>query len=231
MKPHLRQQWCIGAITAAFLACMEDVLHLYQLPYDPAYPQICFDERPCVLHNDVVELLPMKPGRVQRYDYEYKREGTCNLLVAFEAHTGFRLVEVSKQRTSADYTRFMQRLLAQYPAAQKIVLVQDNLNTHTPASFYKHLEAGEAFALAQRFQMHYTPKKASWLNMAEIEINALVRQGLKGRRIGSMEEMQRIMAALVKERNEKHCSVHWQFTPEKARVKLCRHYDKVLSKN
>jgi len=173
----------------------------------------------------------MKPGRVQRFDYEYKREGTSNLLVAFEPLTGFRIIEVSKQRTAADYTRFMQRVAEHYGSAKKIRLVQDNLNTHTSGSFYGSLNAEEAFALGQRFEMHYTPKKASWLNMAEIEINAVVRQGLKGRRIGSIDGMIEVIEPLVKERNNNKTTVTWQFTPEKARVKLRRHYDRVVSKN
>jgi len=226
----LRQQWCIGRINGEFLARMENILYLYSLSYDPAYPLLCFDERPCVLRNDVVELLPMKPGRAQRFDYEYKRCGTCNLLVAFEPLSGFRIIEVSHRRTAQDYTRFMQRVARHYASAEKILLVQDNLNTHTPGSFYATLHADEAFDLAQCFEMHYTPKKASWLNMAEIEINAVVRQGLKGCRIGSIDAMSGVMEPLVKERNEKGITVNWQFTPEKAREKLSRHYDLVLSK-
>ena len=210
---------------------MEQILHLYSLDYDPARPLICFDERPCVLHKDKVEPLAMKPGQAARFDYEYERRGTCNLLVALEPLSGFRIVEVSKQRRGVDFTRFMQRLSAHYASADKIILVQDNLNTHKPGSFYTHLPAPAAFDLAQRFEMTYTPKKASWLNMAEIEISALVRQGLKDRRIGSQAEMVRIVEQIVKERNEKRVRVNWQFTPEQARDKLSRHYDRVLSKN
>jgi|SRR5690606_32439481 len=209
---------------------MEDVLWLYNLPYDRDYPQVCFDERPCVLHGEVVEPLLMQPGKPLREDYEYERKGTCCLLVAFEPKTGFRMVEVSKQRTAADYTRFMKKLAAHYPEAKRIRLVQDNLNTHTAASFYKELPAAEAFALSQRLEFHYTPKKASWLNMAELELSVLVRQCL-GRRIATEEEMAEEVGQLVKERNEAGATVEWQFTPSAARQKLGRHYQRVRSKD
>lgn len=209
---------------------MEVILHLYSLPYDARYPVVCFDERPCVLHGEVVEPLEMKPDKPVRYDYEYERKGTCCLLVAFEPLTGFRMVEVSTQRTAEDYTRFMQHLAAHYGQAERIRLVQDNLNTHTAASFYKHLSASEAFALAQRFEFHYTPKKGSWLNMAEIELSVIVRQCL-GRRISSQEEMDAEIGQLVKERNEEGATVNWQFTPALAREKLQRHYRQVCHMN
>ena len=209
---------------------MEDVLHLYSLPYDRAYPVVCFDERPCVLHGEVVQPLPMEPGKPRREDYEYERKGTCCLLVAFEPLTGFRLVEVSKQRTASDYTRFMQQLSAHYAEALCIRLVQDNLNTHTAGSFYKTLAASDAFALAQRFAFHYTPKKASWLNMAELELSVIVRQCL-GRRIATQEAMAEEVGQLAGERNEQRATVQWQFTPALAREKLERHYQRVRNKN
>lgn len=209
---------------------MEALLALYRRRYDADYPVVCFDERPCVLHSEVVAPLPMQPGRPRCYDYEYQRQGTCSLLVAFEPLTGHRIVEVSKQRTASDYTRFMQHVAAHYQAAERIELVQDNLNTHTAGSFYKHLPAEAAFALSQRFSMHYTPKKASWLNMAEIEISVLVRQCL-GRRIESQQRLTQEIGQLVKERNVAQARVTWQFTPQAAREKLRRHYQKVCSKN
>ena len=209
---------------------MEDLLHLYGLPYDEIFPVVCFDERPCLLHGEVVEPLVMKPGKPRRQDYEYERKGTCCLLVAFEPRTGFRMVEVSERRTAGDYTRFMQRVAAHYGAAERIRLVQDNLNTHTAASFYKHLPARDAFALAQRFEAHYTPKKGSWLNMVEIEISVLVRQCL-GRRIERQETMASEIGQLVKERNEAGATVNWQFTPALARARLQRHYREVCPTN
>ena len=209
---------------------MEDILHLYGLPYDVAYPQVCFDERPCGLHGQVVEPLSVAAGKPLREDYEYVRNGTCCLLIAFEPLTGFRMVEVSERRTAKDYTRFMQRVAGHYRSARRIRLVQDNLNTHTAASFYKELPAGEAFALAQCFEWHYTPKKASWLNMAEIELSVLVRQCL-GRRIESRQVLSAEIGQLIKERNEAGATVHWQFTPRAAREKLKRHYQKVYPRN
>ncbi len=205
-------------------------MHLYSLPYEARRPVVCFDERPCVLHGEVVEPLPIKPGKVRREDYEYERKGTCCLLVAFEPLTGFRMVEVSKRRTAADYTRFMEKLSAHYREAECIHLVQDNLNTHKAGSFYGSLPASEAFRLARRFAFHYTPKKASWLNMVEIELSVLVRQCL-GRRIGHMEELSEAIGQLVKERNAARARVKWQFTPQAAREKLARHYQRVCVKN
>lgn len=209
---------------------MEDVLHLYSLPYDGPRPVVCFDELPVQLLGEVVAPLPMQAGRAARFDYEYEREGTACLLVAFEPLTGRRLVETSKRRTKADYCRFMQRVAAMYPEAEKVVLVQDNLNTHNASSFYENLSAAEAFALAQAFEMHYTPKKGSWLNMAELELSALSRICLS-RRISSIEELNREVQALVKERNELKLKVEWQFSISQAREKLGRHYVNAKSKN
>ena len=209
---------------------MEDILHLYSLPVNEQRPVVCFDELPVQLLGEVVAPLPMKTGKPTRIDYEYEREGIASLLVAFEPVTGRRVVETSKRRTKADYCRFMQRVNALFPSAEKIVLVQDNLNTHNASSFYENLPAQAAFALAQRFEMHYTPKKASWLNMAELELSALARICLS-RRIATMEELDREIQSLVKERNELKVKVEWQFSITTAREKLSRHYDKVQSKN
>ena len=225
----MKKQWCVGAITGEYLARMEDLLHLYGLPYDEERPVVCFDELPVQLLGEVVAPLPMKSGKPARYDYEYEREGTACLLVAFEPLTGRRLVETSRQRTKADYCRFQQRVAASWAAAEKIVLVQDNLNTHNVGSFYEHLPAAEAFALAQRFEMHYTPKKGSWLNIAELELSALSRICLS-RRISSIEELDREVQAIVKERNRLKIKVEWQFSVSHAREKLSRHYEKVMSK-
>lgn len=208
---------------------MEDVLHLYNLPFDEKRPVICFDERPVQLLGEVVAPLPMQAGKAARYDYEYERAGTACLLVAFEPLTGKRLVEISHRRTKLDYSRFQQRVVKAWPKAEKIVLVQDNLNTHNASSFYEHLEPAEAFALAQRFEMHYTPKKGSWLNIAELELSALSRICLS-RRIASIEELDREVQAIVKERNELKIKVEWQFSVAQAREKLSRHYEKVKSK-
>jgi hypothetical protein len=209
---------------------MEDVLHLYGLAYDEKRPVVCFDEMPAQLLGDVVAPLGMKQGAPRREDYEYKRGGVCVLLVAFEPLTGRRLVETSEHRTKADYCRFMRRVAGMFPAAEKVVLVQDNLNTHNASSFYENLPAEQAFALAQRFEMHYTPKKGSWLNMAELELSAISRICLS-RRISSIEELDREVQALVKERNELKVKVQWQFSVTQAREKLSRHYENAKSKN
>jgi hypothetical protein len=209
---------------------MEDLLHLYGQPYDEKLPVVCFDELPVQLLGEVVMPLPMKAGEPKRCDYEYARHGSCSLLLAFEPLTGRRLVETSRQRTKADYGRFMQKVAALFPQAEKIRLVQDNLNTHHAGSFYECLPPDEAFDLGQRFEMHYTPKKGSWLNMAELELSALSRICL-ARRISSMEELGREIQALVYERNELRVKVEWQFSIAKARKKLVCHYEKVQSKN
>jgi hypothetical protein len=172
----------------------------------------------------------MKEGHPKRFDYEYERQGTACLLVAFEPLTGKRIVETSRQRTKADYCRFMQRMAAMFPQADRVVLVQDNLNTHNASSFYEHMPPADAFKLAQRFEMHYTPKKGSWLNIAELELSALSRICLS-RRISSIEKLDREVQALVKERNELQIKAEWQFSISQAREKLSRHYENVKSKN
>jgi hypothetical protein len=209
---------------------MEEVLRLYSLPFDELRPVVCFDELPVQLTGEVVEPLPMKTGKPKRFDYEYKRAGTASLLVAFEPLTGKRLVETSPRTTRADYCRFLLRVAEAWGHANKIVLVQDNLNTHHPGSFYENLPAEQAFELAQRFEMHYTPKKGSWLNIAELELSALSRICLS-RRIGSIEELDREIQAIVKERNELKVKVEWQFSITQARQKLSRHYEAVKLKN
>jgi hypothetical protein len=209
---------------------MEDVLHLYGLPYDEQRPVVCFDELPVQLLGEVVAPLPMKGGRALRFDYEYEREGTAVLLVAFEPLTGRRLVETSRQRTKADYCRFMRRVAEMFPRAHRVVLVQGNLNTHNASSFYENRPPAEAFSLARRFEMHYTPKKGSWLNMAELELSAISRICLS-RRISSIERLDREVQALVKERNELGIKVEWQFLISQAREKLSRHYENAKSKN
>jgi len=214
-------------MTGGYLWHMEDVLHHYQLPYDPRHPQLCFDERPCFLIEDVGALLPMSPGKAKRYHYEYKKNGSCCVFLAFEPHTGFRYVEVRERRTASDYAAFMQTLLARhYPQAESIRLVQDNLNTHTPGSFYEVLPAAEAFALAQKFEPHYTPKKGSWLNMAEIEFAALSKQCLD-RRIPEVETLRRAVLAWADQRNQEGKTVNWKFSQPDARQKLHRHYQNV----
>jgi hypothetical protein len=178
----------------------------------------------------LVAPLPMKEGASKRFNYECKREDTAVLLVAFVPLTSQRLVETNRQRTKADYCRFMQRVAEMFPQAEKVVLVQDNLNTHNASSFYENLAPAQAFTLAHSFEMHYTPKKGSWLNMAELELSALSRICL-ARRMASTEDLDREAQAIVKERNEVQIGVEWRFSIAQAREELSRHHESVKSKN
>jgi len=202
---------------------MENVLNIYEQPYDERRPVVCFDERPCQLLGDVIMPIAMKPGRTQREDYHYRRNGTCVVLMAVEPRSGYRIAKVSLRKTKKDYAEFMKTVAEHYRCAQEIILVQDNLNTHNPSSFYEKFETGEAFAFSQRFKMIYTPKKGSWLNMAEIELSALSKQCLD-RRIGDERVLRREVLTWVSERNEAKTSISWQFTKDKAREKLKRAY-------
>lgn len=205
---------------------MENVLDLYQQPYDPKHPVICYDEKQFQKLSNVIADIPMKPGSPRKQDSEYKREGTCCILIAFEPKTGKRIIQVKDRRTKMDYAYFMKDLVQDYPEAEYVKLVQDNLNTHTAASFYEAFPPQEAFDLMKKFEYHYTPIKGSWLNMVEIEISALSRQCLD-RRIGDIELLAREVSAWERERNRNKVTVHWEFSKEKAREKLQRHYLKM----
>jgi transposase len=207
---------------------MEHILWLYSLSYDPAYPVVCFDERPCFLIGEKVDPLPLQSGQVQKEHYAYEKNGSCALLAAIEPLTGQRLAKVFLQRTKKEFTQFCQALAKAYPKAKKIRLVVDNLNTHNASSFYENLPAEEAFALAQRFEFHYTPKSASWLNMIEIEFSAIARECLN-RRIPTIEKLEKEVLALVKERSDKKIKIHWQFSIESARDKFNKHYQQVFA--
>ncbi len=209
---------------------MEQLLWLYALPYDPAYPVVCFDERPCFLIGDVVEPLTMQTGQVRKEHYAYEKHGSCALLAAIEPLTGQRLGQVYAHRTKKEFTLFCQQLAATYAEATRIRLVLDNLNTHTTSAFYDHLPADEAFALAQRFEFFYTPKTASWLNMIEIEFSALARLCLQ-RRIPTLEQLETEVLALLAERTEQKIKIHWQFSLALSREKLNRHYSLVNGAN
>ena len=209
---------------------MERLLWLYSLPVDARFPIICFDERPCFLIGDTVSALSMKAGSVVKEHYEYEKHGSCALLAAIEPKTGKRLARVYDQRRKREYALFLKELAAQYPTAEKIRLVQDNLNTHNLSSLYETFAAEEAFALSQRFEFYQTPKKASWLNMIEIEFSAVARQCLD-RRIATKAELEREVQAIVKEREEKAIKITWQFSIQAARTKLNRHYEAVHAEN
>ena len=230
LKPHLRRTWCLGTLDSRFLARLEQILGLYALPYDPWYPVVCYDERPCFLIGDVVEPLSLQSGRVPKEHYAYEKLGSCSLLAAIEPLTGNRLAQVHPQRTKREYTLFCQALAAQYPEALKIRVVQDNLNTHDISAFYENLPADEALALAERFEFYYTPKSASWLNMIEIEFSALARECFH-RRIPTIEQLEHEILALVNERQTKRIKIDWQFSIQSARSKLNSHYSAVQNAN
>jgi len=221
--------WCIGAITGEYLARMEDCLHLYAMPYDKSRPVVCYDEMPVQLLGEIVAPLLSTKGKPTRFDYEYKRCGTANILLAIEPLTGRRVVEVSAQRTKADYARFKRWVAEKFSEAVRIVAIEDNLNTHNASSFYENLPPEEAFTLTQLFEFHHTPKKGSWLNMAELELSAIARICLH-RRVGSIEELTREVEALVKEREKLKIKIDWQFSITQARAKLIRHYNNVFQK-
>ncbi|MBA3766001.1 MAG: IS630 family transposase [Acidobacteria bacterium] len=220
----------MGKMDSNFIARMEQILHLYTLPYNEQYPVICFDERPCFLIGEAVAGLSMKAGQAAREHYAYEKHGSCALLMAIEPKRAKRVARVFARRTKQEYALFMKELATQYPEAKKIRVVQDNLNTHSTSSFYETFSAEEAFALSQRFEFYYTPKSASWLNMIEIEFSALSRQCLS-RRIATKEELTREVLSLVKEREEKAIKIEWQFSIESARGKLNRHYRQVNADN
>ena len=209
---------------------MEHILALYALPYDPAYPVVCFDERPCFLIGDRLTPVPMQPGKVRKQHYTYEKLGSCVLLAAIEPLTGRRLGQVHAQRTKREYTLFCQALAALYPDALKIRLVQDNLNTHNASAFYEHLPAAQAHALAQRFEVIYTPKTASWLNVIECEFAVITRLSLN-RRIPTIEQLRIEVLALLDERSRKQITITWQFSLQAARSKLNTHYVRVQPAN
>jgi hypothetical protein len=203
---------------------MEDILTLYEQPYDPRQPVVCFDERPCQFINEVLVPIPMKPGRTTRQDDEYVRQGTCCVLMACEPWGSWRFVQVRMRRTAIDYASCMQELIeTRYRGIDRIRLVHDNLNTHTPGSFYQALAPQEAFELAQKFELHYTPLKGSWLNLAEIELSALARQCLD-RRIGDIDTVKQAVAIWTDKRNHARKTVQWKFATTAARQKLKRKY-------
>lgn len=206
---------------------MEDVLEVYTQPYDPKRPQVCMDETSKQLLDDVLEPLPMKPGHPQRYDYEYEREGVANLFMFVEPLMGQRHVKVTDRRTKRDWAQAMRELSdVYYPDADVIMVVMDNLNTHSPASFYKAFEPQEARRLVERFEFHFTPKHGSWLNMAEIELSALGRQCLAGR-IPDKASLITEVSAWEEERNASIVKVHWRFTTADARIKLAHLYPRI----
>lgn len=212
---------------AAFVCAMEDVLEVYTRPYDPRRPQVCLDETSKQLVAETRTPLPAAPGQPERVDYEYERQGTANLFMVFEPLAGQRRVKVTERRTAVDFAHLIQELVdEQYPQAEKIVLVMDNLNTHTLASLYEAFPPAEARRLMERLELHYTPKHGSWLNMAETELSVLATQCLD-RRIPNPRTLTQEVAAWERQRNTAKCRVDWRFTTQDARIKLKRLYPSI----
>jgi hypothetical protein len=228
LKPWLTERWCIPPEQSGeFVWRMEDVLAVYTRPYDPKRPQVCLDEVSKQLLAEKREPLPVRPGRAKRVDYEYERKGTANLFLWCEPLTGWRQVRVTERRTRRDWAHVIKDLIdVQYPEAEQIVLVLDNLNTHTPGSLYEAFPPAEARRLADKLELHYTPKHGSWLNVAELELSVLARQCLD-RRIPDRESLEREVAAWEAERNALGGKVDWRFTTEDARIKLRRLYPSI----
>lgn len=203
---------------------MEDVLDLYAEPLDPRRPQVCFDERPIQLLADVHDPVPMQPGQVRRYDYEYERGGTANLFVMCQPLVGWRTVKATDRRTKVDFAECMRDLVdVHFPEAELIRVVLDNLNTHTFGALYEAFEPPEARRIARKLEFHYTPKHGSWLNMAEIEISILSRQCLK-QRLATMAALQQVTRQWTQRRNVRQDKISWCFDVTKARTKLARLY-------
>ena len=233
LKPHLNEQWtsassvepCIPpAHDCEFVAAMEDVLEVYHRPYDARYPQVCLDESGKQLVGEVRPPLPMRPGEVARHDSEYVRNGTANLFVATEPLAGWRHVAVTDHRTRTDFAHFVRDLVdGRYADAERVVLVMDNLNTHSIGSLYEAFEPAEARRIADKLEIHYTPKHGSWLNMAEVELSVLSRQCL-GDRMEDKPTLVREVGAWEADRNRRKVGIDWRFTTADARIKLKRLY-------
>lgn len=209
---------------------MEDVLDLYAQPVDPEHPLVCFDEKLCVLFSDVHEPIPAtpkiheKPGKVQKQDYEYKREGSSNLFAFFAPYLGWRHIQVTERRTKVDFAHCMKELVdVHFPEAEVIKLVMDNLNTHTIGALYEVFEPSEARRIAKKLEIHHTPKHGSWLNMVECELSVLARQCL-ARRIPNIETLEKEVSTWEFNRNSEQVCVNWRFRIEDARIKLSRIY-------
>ena len=228
LKPWRKQEWCIPPhANAEFVYPMEYVLDVYKRPPDPKRPLVCFDESPEQLVRETRQTLPMQPGEPERHDYEYRREGVANLFMSFAPHQNWRNVKVTTQRTKADWAECMRELVdIHFPDAIKIVVVQDQLNTHSPACLNEVFAPVEAKRILDRLEFHSTPKHGSWLNMAEIELSTLNRQCLN-RCIPSQTDLACETEAWAVERNQRKVTVNWQFTTDDARIKLHRLYPSI----
>jgi transposase len=224
LKPWRRDMWCIPHVDAEYVARMEDVLDLYAESPDPSRPVVCFDESPTQLIGEAREPVPAAPGQPERFDYEYRRNGTANLFVFLDAHRPWRAVKVTDRRTGRDFAACMRDLVdVHYPEAKQIRVVLDNLSTHSAGALYEAFPACEARRVLRRLDFHFVPKHASWLNMVEIEIGVLRSQCLD-RRIGERERLEAEIAAWQRRRNAEGARITWMFTAERAREKMRHAY-------
>jgi transposase len=228
LKPWLREEWCIPPqANAHFVYHMEDVLDVYKRAKDPRYPLVCFDESPEQLVSETCQSLPAVPGQPERYDYEYRRQGVANTFMFFAPLQNWRNVKITDRRTNADWAECMRELAdIHFPTAERITVVQDQLNTHDPACLYEFFPPGEAKRILDRLEFHFTPKHGSWLNMAEIELSVLNRQCLN-RCIPDKATLAQETAAWATQRNSKDATVNWRFTTADARIKLKRLYPSI----
>ena len=224
LKPWRKDMWCIPRVDGEYVARMEDVLDLYAQAPDPSRPVVCFDESPTQLIGEVREPIQAKPGQLERYDCEYRRNGTANLFVFLDAHRSWRKVKVTERRTNQDFAHCMRDLVdLHYPAASVIRVVLDNLSTHSAGALYDTFPALEARRILKRLEFHHTPKHASWLNMVEIEIGVLRGQCLD-RRIDDKQRLIDEIDAWERQRNAEGARIKWMFTTDKAREKLRKAY-------
>ena len=224
LKPWRVKRWCIGQPSARFVAKMEDVLGVYHLAYDPLRPVICLDETSKALQTTPRGQLPLLAGKPVRIDYEYGRRGAVNLFLAVAPLLGWRKVQITQRHTGYELAEFLRQLVEEdFPYAERIVLVMDNLNTHTPACLYARFPPERARAIAQKLEWHYTPEHGSWLNIAELELSVLARQCLD-RRFGDEAELAQALDAWIGPRNPQGRKVNWHFTIDQARIKLHRLY-------
>jgi transposase len=231
LKPWRKDMWCIPQVDADYVARMEDVLDLYAEAPDPKRPVVCFDESPTQLIGEVRQPIPAKPGQIERYDCEYRRNGTANLFVFLDVHRPWRKVKVTERRAAEDFAACMRDLTdVHYPEAERIRVVLDNLSTHSAGALYQTFPADEARRVLRRLEFHYVPKHASWLNMVEIEIGVLVSQCLH-RRIESREQLAAETAAWEQQHNAARARIKWMFTTQKARAKMARAYPNPAAKS
>jgi transposase len=229
LKPWRKDRWCIPQVDADYVARMEDVLDLYAEEPNPKRPVVCFDESPTQLIGEMRQPIPAAPGQLERFDCEYKRNGTANLFIFLDVHRPWRKVKVTERRSAEDYAHCMREVVDVHcPDAERIRVVQDNLSTHSAGALYQAFPPAEARRILRRLEFHYTPKHASWLNMVEIEIGVLRGQCLD-RRIDSKEQLEAEIAAWERQRNASGARIKWMFTTDKARAKMGRAYPQPAS--